>query len=150
ERRSVVLRELGAAEVRVGAGDGLAHLHEAQEASLDQRADARCALELGSALVARGRVVEGAEVFATAIDRVHEVDRELALRLEGELLAASRLAPAALPGIQEQLARHQREPLRGDSPSERLLLAVLALDAALAGRPATSVADLAGRALHDL
>jgi DNA-binding CsgD family transcriptional regulator len=147
-RRPVVLRELGAAEVRLGADEGLRHLREAQAASADARTDARCALELGSALVARGRVLEAASAFERAIDRLEPEDHELALRLEAELLAAARLDPAALPRIAVQLERHHRHPPVGDTPSERLLLAVLALDGALTGRPAAHVADLAQRALH--
>jgi DNA-binding CsgD family transcriptional regulator len=147
-RHAVVLRELGAAEVRLGADEGLRHLREAQAASADPRADARCALELGSALVARGRVLEASSAFERAIVRLEPEDRELALRLEAELLAAARLDPAALPGIKVQLERHHRAPPEGDTPSERLLLAVLALDGALTGRPASHVADVALRALR--
>ena len=147
-RHPIVLRELGAAEVRLGAGEGLRHLREAQAASGDSRADARCALELGSALVARGRVTEAASVFERAVERVE--DRELALRLEAELLAAARLDPRLLPHIKAQLERHHRDPPPGDTPSERLLLAVLALDGALTGRPAAHVADVALRALREV
>ena len=87
-------------------------------------------------------------MFERAVDRVE--DRELALRLEAELLAAARLDPRALPHIQAQLERHHRDPPAGDTPSERLLLAVLALDGALTGRPAAHVADVALRALREV
>src|SRR6202007_2914838 len=46
------------------------------------------------------------------------------------------------------VARHHHDRRPGDTPSDRLLLAVLALDAVLAGRPVATVVELAGRALR--
>jgi DNA-binding CsgD family transcriptional regulator len=146
--RPRVLLELGAAEARAGEPVAVGHLEEALETSEDRHASGVAALELGLALVAHGRLSEAARVFTRGIELVEAVDRELALRLEAELLAAARLDHSIVSLANERLAQHGERPA-GDTPSERLLLGVMAMDAALVGRPSERVAALAERALRD-
>lgn len=147
--RADVLRELGTAELRAGERAALAHLAAARDLSRDPRGRGTCGLELGLALLAHGRVAEGVDVLERAIEEVGPADRELSLRLEAELLAAAQLHMSARGDARSDLTDERAERLTGATPAERLMLATLALNRALAGEPATTVVSLAQRALGD-
>jgi DNA-binding CsgD family transcriptional regulator len=146
--RPRVLFELGTAEARAASPAAIEHLSESFESADDPHAAGVAALELGLALVAHGRLPEAASAFTRGIERVEPAERELALRLEAELLAAARLDPSTVSIAEERLARYRGAP-SGKTPCERLLLGAMAMDAALVGRTPASIASLAEPALRD-
>jgi DNA-binding CsgD family transcriptional regulator len=154
DRRPIVLRELGSAELRAGGltrdlettrPSAVAHLEEALQLTADPRERAEIALELGEALWASQRHVDGIAVFDRAIAEAAEAAPELVLALEGRLLAAAVLDLASTPLALRRLAA--LHDLEGRTEPERALLGVRALAALLEGKPADAVAALAQRAL---
>jgi DNA-binding CsgD family transcriptional regulator len=145
ELRPALLRELGASEIRAGEPAALQHLGEGAATVRGPREHAAAALELGLALVARGELGQAIDMLNKARARASSADRETALRLEAELLAAARLSGAAIDRLIPDLDSYG-EP-EGLTRSERLLLGVLAFERLVAARPAPEVAELAQRAL---
>jgi DNA-binding CsgD family transcriptional regulator len=143
--RPALLRELGASEIRAGETAALQHLGEAAATVRDPRERAAGALELGLALVARGELDQAIDVLNEARGRANPADRETALRLEAELLAAARLSGASMDPLIADLERHG-EP-EGVTRAQRLMLGVLAFERLAVARPASEVAELAQRAL---
>ena len=145
EVRATVLAELGAAETRAGWQGGSQHLREALGLADEPVLKGRTALELGLALVARGRLAEAVEVFDAAILEIEEHDPQLAFRLEADLLGAARLEIFSRSLVEERLRRvRQGSPSQGASP---LLLGVEAFHAALTGEAAERVTTLGEAAL---
>ncbi|HEV2772342.1 MAG TPA: AAA family ATPase [Thermoleophilaceae bacterium] len=145
EDRAKVLVELGAAEVRAGLQEGSQRLWEVFSSAREPALRSRTGLELGLALVARGKLGEAIEVLDAAIDEGDAPQSELALRLEADFLGAARLDIRSRPLVEKRLERLPREPsVRG---ARHLLLGVQALHAALAAEPAAEVARLGEAAL---
>jgi DNA-binding CsgD family transcriptional regulator/exonuclease VII small subunit len=101
-------------------------------------------LELARALILSGRSPEATALLEREVAAILEIDREVGLTCESELLAAIRATPGARPS-QERV--RMWEKLAGSTAGERVLLAVLATEAAARGEPADYVLPLAERAL---
>lgn len=143
-----LLLELGSAEIRAGEPEALEHLQTAlDEAGEDDHHRARIALELGGALVARGRPADGAQVLLRASEAVRETDTDLSLRLEADLLAAVRLDAQSTIATADIRARARG--LTGRSSGERVALASASFEAMLDEEAATVVGELAERAFAE-
>jgi DNA-binding CsgD family transcriptional regulator len=145
EERAAVLADLGDAELRAGELEAAdRHLSEAVEATADPHL--RCRRRI---LLARARsVTESPAAAAVLLERglaEAEGDRELELTVATELASAAGMDHDAGPRARESLGRHASLP--GDTPAERMMLAALARQAYLAGRPAATAAAFARRAL---
>ncbi len=154
QTRGELLHELGVAELRAGqlavGSDGqeprpIAHLREAVARSDDPTARARAARDLADALWAADRFPEAVQTLERAIDEAGETDVELALGLEAQLVAAGWLDRSTWRRVGRRL--DGPAPPAGDSPAQRLLLAIFALRRLLEGEPAETVAELAERAI---
>jgi DNA-binding CsgD family transcriptional regulator/DNA-binding transcriptional regulator YdaS (Cro superfamily) len=148
EMRVGVLRELGVAEGRLGDADAIGHLEEAFELARTPLDLTTAASELAIALGAHGRMAEAVAALEHGVDALSDRDRELRLRLEGELGAIGQLALAATPRVSERL-RTVAPGLAGDTPGERLVLASFAHLRSNELAPAAELSELASRALSD-
>jgi tetratricopeptide (TPR) repeat protein len=149
--RTLVLHELGAAELLVGpAPNGSEsraeqHLADAVANATDPRTKALAALDWGDALWAGNRYVDAVQAFDRGIEAVGDTDSELALRIEAHAAAAARLDLSTCERVSRRLERFGNEPPA--TPAGRLIAGVLAIDRALAGAPAQEVSALAERML---
>ena len=134
-----VLRELGSAELRVGAPEAVDHLTMAVELIEDPRLLTIAVRELALALTMSGKPDQAVEAIESALTIVEPADRELALVLEADLEAHAQQAgfetraPAAW-----RLEQHSN--LEGATPAERLVLASLAFERARASESASVAA----------
>ncbi len=142
EERAAVLRELGAAEALIHEPEAVAVLQEAWTLADRPAERSRVALELGRALIMQGRLAECVEVCDRA-GADPEADPELLHRLQTELIGAARLDLSTRELCLKRMA------LVDPQTTDRLLLANLAYEHALAGEPAAAGAALALRALDD-
>ena len=146
ETMAEVLRELGSAELRVGAPDALDHLMMAVELIEDPGLLATAVRELALALTMSGKPDQAVEAIESALTRVEPADRDLTLVLEADLEAHAQQArvetraPAAM-----RLERHGN--LAGATPAERLVLACLAFERARASDSASAAARQLERGL---
>jgi DNA-binding CsgD family transcriptional regulator len=152
--RSIVLRELGSAELLAGElGDRTAeasstavgHLTKALELETDPVARAEISLELGDSLWALWRGEEAVAVFDEASSKVEAVDRELALLIQAHAAGASLFSGPVSSQVSVRLRR--LGTVDGRTPNERLLLGLLAYEKAFAGDPVDEVVALARRSL---
>jgi DNA-binding CsgD family transcriptional regulator len=141
-----LLRELGAAELFAGRHAALDHLREALSMVTDVRERAEIACDLGNAFTIVDRFPDAVAILEHAIEELGDVDRALAQALEAQLLGAAALHLSTRPAHREHLGRVNAMTL-GDTPTERQLLANLALWNSSEGAPASIVKDLAERAL---
>ena len=123
-----MLRELGQAELAGMDHAAADHLRAARDLEADAEVRADLALELGTALYRTARHAAAVDVLLEAIDELdpHE-QRERRLRLEAFLAIAGRYdleTERALRGRVHRMAAG----LRGETPGERLVLAVAALE----------------------
>jgi predicted ATPase len=140
--------KLGVAEMRIDPKAAVEHLTAALEIASDHYGKAMIGLELIRAHLTAGTVVEAEKTIRPLITALNLSERELALRLEAELIIALRQGLAASPLADEQLDRWKGR-IRGSTPAERLILSQMAVRAALTGASAEEVADLAEAALGD-
>lgn len=146
--RAEVLLELGRAEAAARDPAAVRHLSDARSAAQDPRQRANVALELGRVLMLCARPEEAVDVLESELARVEAEDREVAMRLELELAGAARVDLSLRTHFAERLDRLRDYARRPERPeTNRLVLANLAFEGAMAGEPASRVADLAGRAL---
>jgi DNA-binding CsgD family transcriptional regulator len=148
EARGPLLRELGVAEARLGRAEALAHLEEAQALAASTAELAAATRELAIALGALGRMPDGAAALETGIEAIAGQDRELELRLEGELGAIGQLAVTSTPRVGERL-RRVAPGLAGETPGERLVLASYAHLRSNELAPPEELEELAELALAD-
>ena len=140
-RPALVLRELGAAELRTGSPRGLEHLALAQ-AQTDAPTDrAAIALDLARASLVAGRD-DGAALLERAAADVRAADPGLAARLEIEATGVERALGVA-PEARRARLRALRDRLPPGSAGQRLVLAGLAFETATAGSSADEAARLA-------
>ena len=131
--RCAVLRDLGVAEARVSPSRAIDHLRMALGASVT--ADERIAIlgELAVAMLASERVREAYETLTSALEEVPRADRELALRIEAELLAVGMQGSSLADSVSQRVALIP--PLSGETTGECLLLANVARHRQLIGAP---------------
>jgi DNA-binding CsgD family transcriptional regulator len=122
EARGPILGELGAAEARVGRPEAIDHLAEAVElvGSIEEIVAATRELALGLAML--GRLSEAVAALERGVTALGGRDRELELRLEGELCALGQLEVSLTPRVSARL-RRLAPGLAGETLGERLVLA---------------------------
>ena len=145
-RRDLLL-ELAAAEAAAGTPTASASITAALDEVQPPAERVQAVADLGrapSAALDRSAIVEACEE-GLRLARREQADREAVRRLEAQLLAESR------DDLELRVRAHallgSAGAADGDTPGGRELLAQRALEAALAGRPAEDVRDLAQHAL---
>ena len=139
EQRAAVLREAARAEVTAGRQRAFALLDEALRAAAGPRDRTEIALEVAEAYAALFRWVDAVDVIERALAELGDADRDLAARLEGELVVCglhdARRATKVAPVLARLGAR------RPEAASEPVAVAQ-AMAMVLAGRPAGQIAAL--------
>ena len=141
-----ILAELGHAEVIAGEPTAVERLERALARTRDPERRAELAIELGRALTVSGRPDDAARLLARVVAMPQGVDPDTVLRVDAELINASRLDKDTRDLGLQRLERVSPE-LRGERPGERLMLAHLAYEAVCTAEPAGHVVELARRAL---
>ena len=140
--RGPILFDLASAEVQSGdPGPGTEHFEEAVRVTEDPRARAAYVEEHALALFAADRRDDAFRLFERAVEDVGGGDPDMALALEGHMVAMARLERSRMGWARERLARH--DGLTGATPGERLLLATRAHINAFSRRSDASAAALA-------
>jgi DNA-binding CsgD family transcriptional regulator len=142
-----VALELGRAEVHAHGSQGLEQLRDALELTREPVRRAEIALELGRLLSMMGDWPRACAVFDRAIAEIGSSQPDLALRLEAELISVALADLSTSAMARERLARI-RDELGGASPTNRTLLASLAVAAVMEGASREHAAGLARRALE--
>ena len=141
EQRALVLREAARAEVTAGRERAFVLLEEALRAAAGPRERAGIALEVAEAYAALFRWVDAVDVIEQALAELGAADRELAARLEGELVVCglhdARRAAKVAPVLARLASR------RPEAASEPVAVAQ-AMAMLLAGRAAQVAALLDG------
>ncbi len=145
-RRWEVLVELGSAEARLGREEAIEHLEEAMSLGASPALLARAASELALGFAALGRTAESIAALERAIAEASGSDRELQLRLEGELGAMGQLDGSMTPRLVARL-HDLAQGLTGATPGERLVLASHAHQRSLDLAPPSELYELADRVL---
>ncbi|MDQ4049157.1 MAG: LuxR C-terminal-related transcriptional regulator, partial [Actinomycetota bacterium] len=122
DERAELLAALGEHEVRLLRLEGIEHLLGAVVASSDPRLRGEALLTLAAPLMYTGQTDRAGDLLEEVIPEVAPIDRELALRLELELLTATRMAPTNPRISDERMAELVRLP--GDTTAERGILAL--------------------------
>jgi DNA-binding CsgD family transcriptional regulator len=143
--RPAILLALGSARFHSGDAEGIEVLREAFELAADPRQRALIALELSSLLYYFGKVPEAVSLLDGALSGL-EPDHPLAAPLEATLLAIAGLGSTTHELLDERLDPAV-ELLSGSTPTERLMLAVLALRVGSRAGPAAKAVSIAERAL---
>jgi DNA-binding CsgD family transcriptional regulator len=146
--RSEILFELGEAEVGLDPPEAVQHLGNALASATDPHRRASICLTFLRALLQVGRVEDAVSEVRACIAALGEGDHELVLRLEAELVSALRQGLATSPLAGESIERWKGR-IHGRTPSERLMLTHLAVQSALTGSDAATVAGIAQQALAD-
>jgi hypothetical protein len=143
---AALLRELGVADSLSGEPVAIERLREALEMAQDPHERAVIAQDLANVLIFAdsGQVAVG--VIEAAIEDLGDADSAVTQALEAQLLGAAAQQLSTRPAHRAHLARVGAREL-GDSPTERMLLADLALWSCLAGERASVVRALAERAV---
>jgi DNA-binding CsgD family transcriptional regulator len=141
-RRAQVVFDLGRAEAIAGDPQAARHLGSAAELS-DQVQEPASALATGRSLFALGWPGQAMVVFERALAACPDADSELAGRLRAGQAAAVWLSK--LP--EGNTLAGKAPPETADSPADRALLALHAIDGALRGAHCADVRELAVRAL---
>ena len=141
-QRPHVVLELGRAEALAGEPEAGLRLSEASSSEESKEAPAT-ALATGRALFALGRPRKAMAVFKRALNDVGETDAELAGRLRAGHAVAQWLTefPYGEPVL------HAAPQGEANTPGDRALLALHAMEGAIRGAPCSEVRDQAGRAL---
>jgi DNA-binding CsgD family transcriptional regulator len=146
ELAAAVSHELGAAEFLAGDEAAIEHLRDALALSADVHERARIAVPLAVALTTSDRFQETVAVLERAIAELDGRDPDLARTLQAQLLGAAALHLSTRPTLGEHLSRLRPDEL-GDTPSERQLIANVALFSSSEGERADVAAGLCERAL---
>jgi DNA-binding CsgD family transcriptional regulator len=141
-----LLYELGLAEFLAGRHAAIDHMQEALSVVSEMRERAEIARDLGSALTVVDRFPDSVAVLERAIEELGDADQVMAQALQAQLLGSAGLHLSTRPAHRGHLRRLKAMTL-GDSPTERQLLANLALWTSSEGASASAVKNLAERAL---
>ena len=142
--RCAVVRELGVAETGISPSCAIGHLRVAVGASATAGERVAILCELALAMLASERVRDAHETLTRALEGVPRDDRELALRIEAELLAMGMQGLGLADAVSQRVALIP--PLTGETLGECLLLANVARYRQLIGAPATEPGLLAAHA----
>ncbi|HWH43408.1 MAG TPA: LuxR C-terminal-related transcriptional regulator [Thermoleophilaceae bacterium] len=144
--RRTVLAELGIAQLRTGAPDAVASLREAI-ALTDEPEEAAALTRHGAlALLMSGQRIEAFDVLARSVDRYKPSNRDARLRMEADLCSVGFISVETAPQAAERVTALAQE-LTGDTPAERVLLALLAFLQSMNGEPIADAAATAECAL---
>jgi DNA-binding CsgD family transcriptional regulator len=147
DQRCDVLVELASAEAAAGDAKAAERFGRALELIDDPRERAELAQTLARVLTALGRPREAADALDRALAELGGRDRDLALALQATWVSISRgdveMRAQAGARVRVVVERSGGEP----SLAERMMLAQVANEGALAGYPCDEVARLARRAL---
>jgi DNA-binding CsgD family transcriptional regulator len=143
EARPRVVLDLGRAEATAGEAQSVGRLREASELIDDRRERAQTALHTGRTLFAFGRQADAAAAFERGLLEIGDTDDALAGRLRASRATLATLIDPAAAVVGEPVA----PPATGDTPADRALLALSAMEAAMRGDPRQEVHELAARAL---
>jgi tetratricopeptide (TPR) repeat protein len=143
EARPRVMLDLGRAEATAGEAQSVGRLREASELIDDRRERARTALHTGRTLFAFGRQADAAAAFDRGLLEIGDLDDALAGKLHASRATLARLIDPAAAVVGEPVG----PPATGDTPADRALLALCAMEAAMRGDPRQEVHELAARAL---
>ena len=144
--RSLLLLELGIAEVSAGVDGWFEHLQSAVDGAPDSEAAARAGRVLARALNRAQRFAEAVEVLDRAASALETHDAELMGELEAGAVIAGFNDPAMAPSLaSRRKALRERAATDHEAPAE--LLGVAAFISVFSNEPADVVADLATRAL---
>jgi DNA-binding CsgD family transcriptional regulator len=138
-QRAGVLREAARAEAAAGREMACAHLEEALQLAADPRERAEIALEVAETYAALFRWVDAVDVIERALAELNDSDKELAARLEGEMVVAGLLDARRAGRVAPVIARLGS---RGIEAVGEPLAVAQALAMLLAGRPAGQIAAL--------
>ncbi len=143
-QRAHVALELGQAEAMAGEPQAAVRLSEAAEWASAGPERPTQALATGRALFALGRPEHAMTVFDQALADVADPGSPV-----GGQLRAGRAAAQWLTQLPEggEGVRSEPPPATADTPGDRALLALHAMEGAIRGAPCSEVRDLAGRAL---
>jgi DNA-binding CsgD family transcriptional regulator len=148
-QRAEVLREAARAHVTAGRERAFVLLEEALRAAVRPQVRAEIALEVAEAYAALFRWVDAVDVIERALAELGPADRELAARLEGELVVCglhdARRAPQVAP-VLARLSSAQPGGRRLAAADEPVAVAQ-AMAMLLAGRPAGQIAARLEQAL---
>jgi DNA-binding CsgD family transcriptional regulator len=144
--RGGVLLELGSAELRLGAPDGVTHLTEAVALSRNPEQLTTAVRRLAIGLTISRRAEDAVTAIEAAIDIVRPADPESALLLEGEIWTHASLDTRARAA--RRLERHA-DGLDGSTPGQRLVLASYACARASTSDTAQEAAAALQGALAD-
>ena len=147
DERADVLREIGVAEGHLGLPEGMDHLRAAADAAPTARLRAEILRQLGWGLLTAGHFVGVAQVLDEAIGGLGHEDRELALEIDADLVAAAQMAMLPPDLIEERLGRYRDSEPEGRTHGERCVLGVMAFEAIRCNDPASRAEALALRAL---
>jgi DNA-binding NarL/FixJ family response regulator len=145
ESRRDVLAELGGLEVRAARPEAVEHLLSALAATTDPIGRSEIVLQLVWPLMLAGHPERALALLEETLPLVAAIDREVALRLELELLMAARMSPALRPEMERvrELAR-----LPGDTVGERCMLGFVSFALYWSEAGAAEVLALANRAVR--
>ena len=133
-----LLRQTARAEASAGREAAFLHLAEARRLATDPRERAEIALEVAEAYAALFRWADAVEAIAQALAELGEADKQLAARLESELVICglhdARCAAARIKPVLKRLYSP------GESPLEEAVAVAQGMAMALAGQPAAEVA----------
>jgi DNA-binding CsgD family transcriptional regulator len=122
--RSVVLHQLGSAELLAREPAAADHLAQALDATTDRGARGGIALLLGRAAVSTGRLAEAREWLGAEIEQLEGTQPELAARLESYRSAAGVWHPRFAPELERDLPRLRTLAVRGGAGGRSLLLLI--------------------------
>jgi ATP/maltotriose-dependent transcriptional regulator MalT len=146
-QRCDVFVELASAEAAAGDADAAQHFEQALELIDDPHHRAELTQTLARVLTALGRPREAADALDRALAQLGGRDRDLALALQATWVSISRgdveMRAQAGARVRVVVERSGGEP----SLAERMMLAQVANEGALAGYPRDEVVRLARRAL---
>ena len=139
--RAHVAFELGCAEATAGVPEAARRLSEAVGAVAESPQRVESPLDAGRALIALGRQDEAKAILDLGLEQVGDDDPDLAERLRAARACTDLFgAPDRFPSLGEP-------PESGETPGQRAMLAVHAMEGAIRGRPSVEVRELAVRAL---
>lgn len=144
--RHVLLRDLGIAQLRTGDPAAVATLRKGLSLADDPEEAATLTRHVALALLMSGQRIEAFEVLASAVDAHEPRDRDARLRMEADLCSVGFISAETAPHAAERVGRLAPQ-LTGETPAERVLMALLAFLKSMSGEPIEHAASTAERAL---
>ena len=141
-KRAHVILELGRAEAMAGEPEAAVRLKDAMQRERDLPGQPLEALEAGATLFALGRPNDALAAFETGLDEAKDADPDLVSRLQ-----AGRTTALWLLNLPSGSAELPAPPDGNETPGDRTLLALHAMQAALRGDHCDQVRALGERAL---